>query len=99
MTRKSRSEILESRMVDQRQAIIDDPGNPGYVKMRAMGTLNSLLCRRDKRQAEKDAAAAARCAERKADQPVMSWLPERGEGGDAYHARMARQKAQLTSAD
>jgi hypothetical protein len=82
MPRKSRSEILESSMVDQLQAIIDDPSSPGYVKIRAMGTLTTLLRRRDRRLELKAKAAAARRAERdeaeRYSRPYVSHLPDNG---------------------
>jgi hypothetical protein len=97
MPRISRSELLDRQLVDQLHAIISDASNPGYVKMRAMGTLNGIRKRQDKVAAERAKASAARRAQRKGNQPVLSWLPERGEGHDAYHARMARQKAALSA--
>jgi hypothetical protein len=41
--------------------------------------------------------AARRAISDQENRPIMSWLPERGEGDDAYHARMARQKAALNA--
>ena len=85
MPRESWSEILESRMVDQLQAIIDDPSSPGYVKIRAMGTLTSLFRRRDKRLAERAKAAAARRAERENRVHPKSTLPDNGRSPPGWN--------------
>ena len=81
MPRISRSELLDRQLVDQLQAIIADPGNPGYVKMRAMGTLNSIRKRQDKVAAERAKASAARRAERdEENRPSWSVLPDNKRG-------------------
>jgi hypothetical protein len=97
MPRVSAAERLERKMIADLEHKAFSPEVPAYVQHRCLATLATLLRRRDKRLAEKAKAAAARRAQRKADQPVLSWLPERGEDGDSYHERMARQKAALSA--
>jgi hypothetical protein len=64
MPRISRDDQLERDLTSRLQAIIDDPATPIYVQSKCIGTLATLLRRRDKRQALKAQAAAARRAKR-----------------------------------
>ena len=78
MPRKSKADLLESRMIEELEAKAFNPDTPPYVQVKAMGTLTTLLRRRDRRMAEK----VARSASRKAAQPVVyhSALPDNGRG-------------------
>ena len=95
--RKSKLDLTEERLFAELERKIYSPDICETAKSKYAGTLASLLKRRAKSVETKAKAAAARRAERKANQPHLSWLPARGEDSDAYHARMARQKAALSA--
>jgi hypothetical protein len=76
MPRKSKTDLLESRMIEELEAKAFDASLPAYVQAKCMGTLTTLLRRRDKRMAEK----SARSASRRAAKPVSyhQVLPRNG---------------------
>jgi hypothetical protein len=77
MPRISRDDRLERDLTSRLQAMLDDPATPAYVRSKCIGTLATLLKRRDKRQASKSAAAASRRAQR--DMPTYhNVLPDNG---------------------
>jgi hypothetical protein len=79
MPRKSRADILADRMIDELELMAFDASKPDYIRTKAMGTLASLMQRRDRRQAERAEAAAARKAERdQANFVYPNVLPDNG---------------------
>ena|ERR1700733_5100462 len=63
MPRVSAADKLERRLIEALEVKAFDPATPAYIQAKAMGTLATLMRRRDKRMAGK-AAAAARAAAR-----------------------------------
>jgi hypothetical protein len=97
MPRKSNAQLDEESDYALLGEILADTNEPAYIRVKAGGTRSRIRRDRAKLMAEKAAASAERREQRKADQPVLSWLPGRGEGEANYHARMARQKAALSA--
>jgi hypothetical protein len=96
MPRVSKTELQLRQAIDALSKIGLDENQPTYIRRPAL----SAIVRHGMDIRERKAEAAAAKAQRdKANQPIMSWLPERGEGEANYRARVARQKAQLASAD
>jgi hypothetical protein len=98
MPKKSKQTIEDEETIAMAKAIAFDLTRPDYIRTKALGTYSAMRQRMERLKAVKAAAAASRREKAKADQPVFSWIPERGEGEENYRARMARQKA-LASAD
>jgi hypothetical protein len=86
MPRVSRADALERRMIEMLEAKAFNPELPEYIQVKAAGTLTSLIRRRDKRHADKAAAARARKAERDAASHVFprSTLPRNGREPEGW---------------
>jgi hypothetical protein len=80
MPRVSRADALERRMIEMLEAKAFDASLPVYVQVKAAGTLTSLIRRRDKRKADKAAAARGRKLERDASTlpPRPAWQGDNG---------------------
>jgi hypothetical protein len=79
MGRLSKADHLEIDLTARLQAMIDNPLTPQYVVAKSIGTLATLLRRRDKRLQVRAAAAAERRAERQAQEWKPSFhLPDNG---------------------
>jgi hypothetical protein len=80
MPRVSRADALERRMIEMLEAKAFNPELPEYIQVKAAGTLTSLIRRRDKRKADKAAAARARKAQRDLEKrpSYVSHLPDNG---------------------
>jgi hypothetical protein len=77
MPRVSAADKLERRLIEALEVKAFDPATPAYAQIKAMGTLATLMRRRDKRMAGKAGAAAARAAARADAAPknynVLPW--------------------------
>jgi hypothetical protein len=81
MPRKSKADILENRIIEELERKAFCPETPAYVQSRCLGTLATLLRRRDKRLVEKAAAGKERKAERDEAERAsryVSHLPDNG---------------------
>jgi hypothetical protein len=78
MPRVSQADRLERDLTDRLRAMIADRLTPQYVVAKSIGTLATLLKRRDKRLAEKAARSAARKAAEPKTYPCV--LPDNRRG-------------------
>jgi hypothetical protein len=80
MPRISRADALESKIIAEAEEKAFAESLPNYLRVRYLSVLGNMLRRRDKRLADKAAAARARKAERDASTlpPRPDWQGDNG---------------------